>query len=175
MPQMTALMGRVFFCYSLCLLFYAMIRIITIHLFAQNEAFAFLRLTTLQYGLNIALDLLFVGVFRWLTAGIPLALLTSLAAVCAVAWARNVGGIRQSLDRTVAAFFGKTLAAAALAALSVWGLRAALAAPQTGFGNFLFLLETCGAGTLVFFATLLALRAVELSQVPLLWKRADGA
>jgi putative peptidoglycan lipid II flippase len=173
-PQMTALMGRVFFCYSLSLLLYAFVRIITIYLFAQNEAVAFWRLATLLYGLNVALDLLYVGVFRWLTAGIPLALATSLAVTCALAGIRNIGGIRQSLDRTAVAFFWKTMAATALAALCVWGLRSALAAPQTGLGNFIFLLETCSAGTLVFFATLLALGAIHLSQVALLWKRADG-
>ncbi len=169
-PQATALMSQVFFCYSLSLFLYAAIRIITIYLFAQSEAMAFFRLITLQYALMVGLDLLYVGIFRWFTAGIPLALLTSLAVVCTLAWVRSIAGLRQSLDRTMAGFLAKTLAASGLAALTVWGLRAALAAPQSGFGNFLFLLETCGAGTLVFFAALLAFRAVELSQVPSLWR-----
>jgi putative peptidoglycan lipid II flippase len=169
-PQATALMGRVFFCYSLSLLLYAALRIIIIFLFAQNEAVAFLRLATFLYGLNVALDLLYVGVFRWFTDGIPLALVSSLAIGCALAWARNLGGLRDSLDRALGVFCLKTLAAAALAALTVWGVRTLLAAPQSGFANFVFLSETCGAGTIVFFATLLASRAVDLSQVRSLLK-----
>ena len=145
-----------------------------VYLFARNEAVAFLHLATLQYGLEVALDLLYVGIFRWQTAGIPLALLTSLAVVSAVVWARDIGGMRQSLDRTLAAYFLKTLAAAALAALGVWGLCAATAAPRTNFGNFLFLCEACGAGTVAFCATLVALRALRLSQVSALWTRAEG-
>lgn len=173
-PQATALLGRIFFCYSLSLLLYGALRIMNVYLFARNEAVAFLHLATLQYGLEVALDLLYVGIFRWQTAGIPLALLTSLAVVSAVVWARDIGGMRQSLDRTLAAYFLKTLAAAALAALGVWGLCAATAAPRTNFGNFLFLCEACGAGTVAFFATLVALRALRLSQVSALWTRAEG-
>jgi putative peptidoglycan lipid II flippase len=173
-PQATALMGRVFFCYSLSLLFYGVIRIIYVDLFARNEAMAFLRLATLQYALMVALDLLYVGVFRWLTAGIPLALLSSLVVVYAVIWVRNVGGLRQGLDRTLAAYFLKIIAGAGLAALLVWFLRGALAAPRTGLANSLFLCETCGAGTVVFLSALLALRAVKLSQIGSLWERAEG-
>ncbi|HET7841174.1 MAG TPA: hypothetical protein VFM21_06185, partial [Terriglobia bacterium] len=115
------------------------------------------------------------GVFRWFTAGIPLALVTSLAVVCVLAWTRNFIGLRQSLEREMTVFFWKTLAASGLAALAVWGVRAVLPAPLTGFRNFIFLCETCGAGTFIFFATLFALGAVGFSQIPALWKRADSA
>ena len=174
-PQMTALMGRVFFCYSLSLLLYALLRIIIVFLFARNEAMAFFRLATFLYALNVALDLLFVGVFRWTAAGIPLALASSLTVACMLALARNIGGVRTSLEKGLAVFFGKALVAAGLAALTVWGLRVILSAPHTAFGNFLFLCETCGAGTLVFFMTAIALRAIGLSQIPSLWRRADSA
>ncbi|MGE5327321.1 MAG: murein biosynthesis integral membrane protein MurJ, partial [Deltaproteobacteria bacterium] len=173
-PQATALMGRVFFCYSLSLLLFAILRIIIIYLFAQNEAMAFLRLATLQYGLTIALDLLFVGVFRWTAAGIPLALATSLTVACALALARNIGGIRTCLDKALAGFFARMLAASGLAALTVWGLRVTLPAPHTAIGNFLFLCETCGAGTLVFFAAAIALRSIELSQFASLLRGPEG-
>jgi putative peptidoglycan lipid II flippase len=172
--QATALMGRVFFCYSLCLLLYAAMRVITIYLFAKNEALAFLRLATLQYGLTVALDLFYVGVLRWQIAGIPLALLTSLGVVCAVVWIRDTGGMREGLDRALGAFSLKILVAAALTTACVWGLKGALAAPQTGFRNLVFLCEACGAGTMVSFVTLFALRALKPSQVLSLWKRADG-
>lgn len=170
----TALMGRVFFCYSLCLLLYAALRIMYIYWFARNEAMAFLRMATLQYGLTAALDLLYVGVFGWQTAGIPLALLSSLVVVSGVALGRNVGEIRQSLDPSLAGYLLKALAATGLAALVAGGLIATLAAPRTGFQNFLFLCETCGAGTIVFFATLLSLRALKLSQISSLWERTEG-
>jgi putative peptidoglycan lipid II flippase len=173
-PQATALMGRVFFCYSLCLLLYASLRILYIYLFARNESSAFLRLTTFQYGLTVALDLLYVGVFGWPTAGIPLALLSSHIVVAGVAWGRNAGRIRETLDRPLASYGLKALAAAGLAALGVGALMATMAAPRTGFENFLFLCETCGAGTIVFFGTLFALRALKLSQIFSLWQGAEG-
>jgi putative peptidoglycan lipid II flippase len=173
-PQATAMMGRVLFYYSLSLLFYSALRILNSYLFARNEAMPFLRLAGLQYGLNVALDLLFVGAFHWMVAGIPLAMLASLAVACGAAYGRNIGAIRESLNRTLLVYTLKILAGSGLAALLVWALRAATTAPRAGLENFIFLCEACGAGTFLFIATLLALRAVKLSQIASLWKQAEG-
>jgi putative peptidoglycan lipid II flippase len=173
-PQATALTGRVFFFYCLSMIPYATLRILNFYLFSRNEVTIFLRLATLQYALNVALDLLYVGIFHWQAGGIPLGLLTSLAVTCGTAYGRNAAGVKQIVDRALATYFFKIMTGASLAALLVWALRARMAVPQTGLENFVFLVETCGAGTLVFFATLLALRAVRLSQVSSVWQRAGG-
>ncbi len=173
-PQATSLMTQVFFCYSLSMLLYATLRVLNFYLFARNEAAVFLRLAILQYGLNVALDLLYVGIFHWQAAGIPLALLTSLAAACGMAYGRNVGGLRQSLDRILAAYFLKILAGAAVSALLVWALRSEMVPPSSGGENFLFLFETCSAGTVAFIATLVSLRAIKISQVLSLWQHVES-
>lgn len=170
----TVLMGRILFYYSLSLPFLAGLRILNFYLFARNEAKAFLYIAAVQVGLNLALDFIFVVVFHWPTAGIPLALLTSLVACCSMAYARNMGSLRGSLDSSVAAYAFKVLAASALTALPVWVLRVSLAAPKAGVGNFIFLCEACGSGVLTFFVTLLLLRVVKLSQIGSLLKQAEG-
>ncbi len=173
-PQMAALMARIFFCYSFSLLLYVGMRMLYFYLFAKNEPAAYLRLATLQQGWTIALDLLFAGVCHWTVAGIPLAMLTSLLGAAAFATWQNFGGFIEALGNKFSVYFLKVLAGAALAALVVWGLGAALPAPQSGFANFIFLCETCGAGIVAFFATLLLLRAFKLSQIASLWGQAEG-
>ncbi len=173
-PQATALMGRIFFYYSLSMVLYAALRLLNVYLFARNEAMAFLRLAAFQLSLNAVLDLLFVGVFHWFTAGIPLALLTSLAAACTLASVRNLGNLRESLSKALGEYSLKILLASGMAAVAVVALRAALAVPRTGVANFLFLCETCSAGTVAFAAVLLALGAVRISQIASLWKQGEG-
>jgi putative peptidoglycan lipid II flippase len=168
----TVLMGQILFYYSLSLPFLAGLRILNFYLFARNEVTTFLHLATVQVGLNLALDLIYVVIFHWTTAGIPLALLTSLVVPCAMAYARNLGSVRESLDSSLAAYSLKVLAASALATLPVWALRVSLAAPKAGIGNFIFLCGACGSGVLAFFATLLVLRVVKLSQIGSLLKQA---
>lgn len=170
----TMLMGQILFYYSLSLPFLAGLRILNFYLFARNEAKAFLFIATVQVGLNLALDFIFVVVFHWPTAGIPLALLTSLAVCCSMAYARNMGDVRESLDRSLAAYALKILAASALTAVPVWVLRVSLTAPKAGIENFIFLCEACGAGVLTFFVILLVLRVVKLSQIGSLLKQAEG-
>jgi putative peptidoglycan lipid II flippase len=171
--QATALMGRIFLYYSLSLFLYAALRLLNVYLFARNEAMAFLRLAAFQIPLNIILDLLFVGVFHWFAAGIPLAMLTSMSAACAVAYVRDLGNLRESLNRALGEYALKILLASGLAAVVAVALGGGLAAPRTGVANFLFLCETCGAGTFAFFAALLALRAVKFSQIVSLWRRTE--
>jgi hypothetical protein len=91
-----------------------------------------------------------------------------------MAYARNMGSLRGSLDSSVAAYAFKILAASALTALPVWVLRVSLAAPKAGVENFIFLCEACGSGVLTFFVTLLLLRVVKLSQIGSLLKQAEG-
>jgi putative peptidoglycan lipid II flippase len=172
-PQATSLMSQVFFFYCLSMLLYAAIRMLNFYLFARNEAAFYLRLVTLQYAVNVATDLLYVGIFRWQVAGIPLGLLTSLLVTCGVAYARDVGGLRQSLDRAMAAYFLKVAAAAGLAAVWVWGLGQEVAAPTNGFGNFLFLCEACGGGVVIFLAAVIGLGAIKLSRVASFWRRIE--
>jgi putative peptidoglycan lipid II flippase len=173
-PGATALLSSVFFYYSLSLLPFACIRILTFYLFARREAKAFLRLSGLQYGLNVAFDLLYVGVLRMGAKGIPLGLLTAVILTCALAFQRDLAGlVRQAFDRSLGVFAVKLSVGSVLAALVVWGLRAGFRSPQNSLEDFLYLCGLCGAGSLVFFAALAASGAVQLSQVSALWRRAE--
>jgi putative peptidoglycan lipid II flippase len=169
--QSTDLMAMIFFYYSLSLLAFGGIRILNFYLFARNEAGRFLRLTFLQYGAAVAFDLLYVGILGTGAVGIPLGLLTALILTMGIAYIRNLGNLKQALDRTFGIFLAKNLVGAGLAALIVWGLRGWLAAPETSLGNFVYLSVLCGAGSLVFFAALAASRAVPISKISALWER----
>ena len=171
-PGATALLATVFFYYSLSLLPFAGIRVLTFYLFARREAKAFLHLCGLQYGLNVAFDLLYVGVLRLGAKGIPLGLLTALILTCALAFEQDLAGlVRQACDRSLGVFALKISVGSVLAALVVWGLRASVRSPQNGLEDFLYLGELCGAGSLAFFGALTALGAFRLSQLPPLWRR----
>lgn len=172
--EATVLMSWILFYYALSLPFLAGLRILNFYLFARNEVNAFLYIVTIQVGLNLALDVVYVVLFHWTTAGIPLALLTSLVASCLMAHRRNLGSVKESLDSSLAAYAFKVLAASALAALPVWVLRVSLAAPKAGIGNFIFLCEACGSGVLAFFGTLLVLRVVKFSQIGSLLKKVES-
>ena len=174
-PEATALMSTVFFYYSLSLLLFSFIRLLTFYLFARNEAGVFLRLCLLLYGTNVAFDLLYVGALRIGAIGIPLGLVTSLALTCGLAFHRNLAELKLAFDRSVAVFALKSLLGAGLAAGAVWGLRRWMAPPSTGLGNFAFLCAVCGAGSLIFFATLAATRAIPLSQLAATLRRPEAA
>ena len=169
----TALMSLVFFYYSLSLLLFAAIRVLTFYLFARQEAGWFVRLSLFQYGLVIAFDLLYVGALRLGPRGIPLGLLTSLIATAVLSFRRNLAGLRTVLTRPMGIFAVKNLLGSGLAALAVWGLRSWVELPRTGFDNFLYLSKICGAGSVVFFATLAASRALEISQLSALWQQTE--
>lgn len=173
-PQATSLVGSVFFYYSLSLLFFCFIRLLTFYLFARNEVGIFSRLALVLYGLNIAFDLFYVGALRTGAIGIPLGLLTALIITCTLAIVRNLGELRSSMDRTFVFFAIKTLTGSLLAALSVWALRFWMKSPASTLGNFLYLCALCGCGAIVFVATLAALGALPLSRLASQWRGAEN-
>jgi putative peptidoglycan lipid II flippase len=161
-PAATALMSTVFFYYCLSLLPLSFIRLLTFYFFARGESGAFLRLSFLLYSLNLGFDLFYVGVLRWGAKGIPLGLLAASALVSALAIRRNLGDLRQALDRSEARFALKNVAGAILAAVVVWALRVWVAPPHSGFQDFIYLSELCGAGSVAYLAALGAMRVPPL-------------
>lgn len=171
-PEATVLTALVFFYYSLSLLPFSFIRLLTFYFFGRNEPWVYVRLALFQYGLTIGIDLLYVGVFKMGAKGIPLGLLTGLVVASVLAVHRDLGNLRPALDQSLGRFAVKTLTGCVLAALTVWGLQTWQTAPQTGFENFLLLCELCGAGGLVFVASLMAMRVFRLSHLAEIWTRA---
>lgn len=161
-PAATGLMSRVFFYYCLSLLPLSFIRLLTFYLFARSESGAFLRLSILLYTLNLGFDLFYVGVLRLGAKGIPLGLLVASALVCALCVTRNLGNIRQALGRAELRVASRNLLGAVLTALAVWALRLWVAPPPSGFRNFMYLCELCGAGSVAYLAVLAALRALPV-------------
>jgi len=173
--EAASLMAMVFFYYCLGLVPYAAVRLMNFYLFACNEAAAFFRLAAFQYALNIGFDLFYVGVLHLGAKGIPLGLLTSVLLACGLAWRRDLGNMREAVDRTLGLFALKVAAGCGLAALAIWGLHSWLAAPQTGPGNFIYLCITCGAGSLAYLLVLRVTGILSLSQVKLLFERPAGS
>jgi putative peptidoglycan lipid II flippase len=174
-PAATGLMSRIFFYYCLSLLPLSFIRLLTFYLFARNESGAFLRLSILLYSLNLGFDLFYVGVLRWGAKGLPLGLLIASALVCALSIRRNLGDLRQALGRSEVHFASKNLLGAILAALAVWALRFWVAPPHSGFQNFIYLCELCGAGSVAYLAALAALRVFPLAQETKIWPADDNS
>lgn len=172
-PGATSVMALVFFYYSLSLLPFSFLRLLTFYLFARKEAGAYARLSFLQYALNIGFDLLYVGVLRWGAKSIPLGLLSAMGVVCFLAIRKNLANLRQLFDRQLGIFAAKGLAGCSLAALTVGGLRLWVSAPVTASQNFFHLCELCAAGSLVFLAALAILRAFPLNQFAEIWSSAD--
>jgi len=54
-------------------------------------------------------------------------------------------------------------------------LRFWLGLPQTGFANFVYLCELCGAGSLTFLGALAASRAITVSQFLTLWRDLESS
>ena len=171
----TSLMSLVFFYYSLSLLPFALVRLLTFCLFARQETQTFIRLSLFQYGVTIAFDLFYVGVLGLGARSIPLGLLTSLLGTCILVFHRNVAGLRHALDRSLSVFALKILGGCVFAALSVWGLQVWIKAPPTTLGNFIFLCVLCGAGSGVFLAVLAASRAIPFAQLVGVWQSAEEA
>lgn len=164
-PDATALLSMVFFYYSLSLVPYSFTRILTFYFFARHESKTFLRFAIFFFALTLAFDLIYVGALRWGAKGIPLGLMTASFLATSLAYQRNLAGLKQVFDRSLGWFALKSLLAAALTALLVAGLRSALHLPQTTGANLLYLCILCGAGSLAFFATLAATRAVPVAQL----------
>jgi putative peptidoglycan lipid II flippase len=174
-PESTALLAMVFFYYSLSLLPFSFIRVLTFYLFARHEGGVFFRFATFLFGLTLVFDLVYVGGLGLGAKGIPLGLLTASTAAVVLAYRRNLAGLKFVFARSLGWFAVKNLLAALVAALVILGLRSYLHAPQTRIANLLFACILCGAGSLVFFATLAATRAVPVSEIVAELKRADEA
>ena len=174
-PQATLLMSKVFFYYTLSLLFLSGFRILSFYIFARQDAKAYVRLAAVYYPLNVAFDLLYVGLFRAGAIGIPLGLFTTELVTFGFVFQHDLAGIKNVLDRSLAVFAAKNLAAALLTAAVVWVLRFWLGLPQTGFANFVYLCELCGAGSLTFLGALAASRAITVSQFLTLWRDLESS
>jgi peptidoglycan biosynthesis protein MviN/MurJ (putative lipid II flippase) len=161
----------VFLYYSLSLLLFASFRIMIFYLFARQEAWIFFRLSLWMYGLNAAFDLIYVGAFRLGAKGIPLGLFTALLLVSGVVFRRNICDLQFALDRWLRSFMVKNLVAAVLAAAVVWALRWWLTPPLSGFRNFFYLCEICGAGCLIYLVTLGFYRVIPLAPLANVWQR----
>jgi putative peptidoglycan lipid II flippase len=170
-PAATGLMSRVFFYYCLSLFPQSFIRLLTFYLFARGESGAFLRLSILLYSLNLGFDLFYVGVLRWGAKGIPLGLLVASALVSTLAIRRNLGDVRQALGWAEVQLVSKNLLGATLTALAVWAFRLWVAPPPSGFKNFMYLCELCGAGSVAYLAALAALRVLPIAQETRIWPR----
>jgi peptidoglycan biosynthesis protein MviN/MurJ (putative lipid II flippase) len=155
----------VLFYYSMALLPYAFTRVLTFYFFARHEGGVFLRYAIFLYGLTLAFDLLYVGGLGLGEKGIPLALLTASIVTHVLAYKRNLVELRSVFDGSLGWFALKNLMAAVFVALAILGLRSIIPYPQTGLANFMSVCILCSAGSLVFFATLAATRAVPLAQV----------
>ena len=169
----TALMSQVFFYYMLSLLLYAAIRVLNFYFFARHEARLFLRLTLFQFSLNIALDIFYVFIMHQGAIGIPLGMLTSVAATCGLALYRNYGDLRDSLDHALGMLSLKVGLGITVVALVLEGMKVWVRAPQTTFANLVFLVELGMLEVLVFLAVLFVTRAVRVSQLTALWGRLE--
>ena len=168
-----AVMTCVFFYYSLTLLAYSSLRVLTFYLFARRESAVFARLSALQYTLTVAFDLFYVGVLCLGAKGIPLGLLTALAVTLLFAYLRDLARLRQALNRYLGRFALKNLAACSLAALTIIALRAWIRAPATSLQNLVYLCELCGAASVVYLLVLSASRAIPLARLASVWQQHD--
>ncbi len=171
----TGVMTMIFFYYSLSLLPFAFLRLLNFCLFARREPGVYLRLTLLHYSLILIFDLFYVGVLGAGAKGIPLGFLTGSLIACGLAIHRNLGDLDVTMDRVLGRFVLKNLVAAFFTALSVGTLRFWLPRPDTAAQDFTFLCLTCGLGSVVYLATLAALRALPLTQLALLWSRENAS
>jgi hypothetical protein len=80
-----------------------------------------------------------------------------------------------TLDRVLGRFFTKNLVAVFSAVLCVGACRYWLPAPDTTVQDFNFLCLACGFGSVVYLATLAALRALPLTQLALLWSSENAS
>lgn len=169
--EATSRMAEIFFFYCLSLLMFSAIRLLTYYLFAHHQMRIFLRISLLYYGTTAALDLLYVAVLRLGPKGIPLALLTSLAATCIVIYAQDLAGIRRIFNRAIKILIGKDMVAALAAGVAIGALKVWIHAPEKGLPLVLFLCAACSAGSLIFGVTLAIWKAISFAQLLELWQK----
>jgi putative peptidoglycan lipid II flippase len=171
--ESTALLAMVFFYYSLSLLPYSFTRVLVFYFFARHEGGVFLRFANILFGLTLAFDLIYVGGLHLGAKGIPMGLLTASVLTTGLAYQRNLAELKRIFDRSLVWYTLKTFLAGLLAAALIVELRSSISQPQTRTANFLYLCVICGAGSLVYFATLAATRAVPVTQMAAELKRTD--
>lgn len=174
-PEATRLMAMVLFYYSLSLLPYAFIRILSFHMFARLEGGLYLRLALFLYGLNVGFDLLYTAVFRLGAKGIPLGLLSSALVTAWLTYQRNLCELRNVFDRSLAIFSAKVLFGALICAVVVGAMHFEIPGPASGLGDFGYLCLLCGVGSLTFLATLLWTHALPKAWGAIFSKSAAGA
>jgi putative peptidoglycan lipid II flippase len=174
-PEATRLMAMILFYYSISLLPYAFIRILSFHMFARHEGGIYLRLALLLYGLNVGFDLLYVAVFHWGAKGIPLGLFSSALVTTWGTYHRNLCELRDVLDRSLALFTSKVLQGALFCAVVVGVMRVEIPPPSSGWGDFVYLCLLCGAGSAVFLGVLAASRAIPFARFREVWQSGENA
>lgn len=174
-PEATLTLAMVLYYYTWSLLPFAFIRILSFNLFARHESGIFFRLAIFLYGLNIAFDLIFVGLLRWGPRGIPLGLLASLLVTSGLAVRRNLCDLGSTLDATLGRFSLKVVAGTFFTALVVWFLQRSVQEPVSTHGIFLYLSVLCGTGSLIFLTCLAVTRAFSRPVWTLFASRAEQA
>jgi putative peptidoglycan lipid II flippase len=165
----TILMAQVFFCYTLNLLPFSFIRLLTFYLFARNEPRVFLKLSVFAYALTVGFDLIFVGLLGMGAKGIPLGMLAGFSITSLLVVQRNAGEIRYILDRTLGKFAACNLASGLLAAAIVWGLGGWLKPPVNAAGDFVFLCIVCAAGSVVYLVSLAIFTGMSIQSLKEMW------
>jgi len=164
-PEATALLAMIFSYYSISIIPFAFIRVLTSYFFARHEGAVFLRFAIFFYALTIVFDLLYVGRLGLGAKGIPLGFLTASALTIGLAYRRNLVDLRTIFDRSLARFALKNLLAASCAALLTLGLPYYLRRPQTTAQTLVYLCLLCGTGSVAFFSILAAARALPVAQM----------
>ncbi|MGD0220999.1 MAG: lipid II flippase MurJ [Terriglobia bacterium] len=173
-PEATRLMAMVLFYYSLSLLPYAFIRILSFHMFARLEGGLYLRLALFLYGLNVGFDLLYTAVFRLGAKGIPLGLLSSALVTAWLTYQRDLCELRNVLDRSLAVFSSKIFLGVTICAVVVGAMQIEIPGPASGLGDFGYLCLLCGVGSLAFFIALVWTRALPKAWGSIFSKGAEG-
>ncbi|HLY62949.1 MAG TPA: lipid II flippase MurJ [Terriglobia bacterium] len=172
-PESTALLAMVFFYYSLSLIPYSFTRVLVFYFFARHEGAVFYRFANLLFGLTLAFDLIYVGGLGMGAKGIPMGLLTASVLTIGLTYQRNLADLRKVFDRSLVWYTFKNLLAGLLAAAVIVEIRTFLSLPETRAANLIYLCVLCGAGSLVFFASLAATRAVPVAQMMAELRRTD--
>ena len=171
----TVLMAMVFFYYTLSLLPYSFIRLLTFYLFARNEPQVYLKLSIFAYSLTVGFDLIFVGLLGMGAKGIPLGMLAGFSITSILLVQRNAGEIRNILDRTLGSFAARNLASGLLAAATAWGLGGWMKPATNASGDFVYLCAVCGAGSVVYLVSLAIFTGMSLKRLEEMWPRENAS
>jgi putative peptidoglycan lipid II flippase len=171
----TRLMATIFLCYSISLLPYTFIRILSFQMFARHEGNTYVRLALFLYSLNVGFDLVYVAIFHLGAKGIPLGLLSAALITEWLAYHRNLCELRHVLDRSLVLFSSKVLLGALVCAMVVGAMRFEMPTPPSALGDFAYLCLLCGVGSLAFFGVLLGTNALPGAWRTILRKGADDS